>query len=133
MRVARHEPISVARIWELARSGDLRGATDAARRGLAQAGGNPRRGVELRLAIASCAMRQGLHPDALCELDAASRTAAGAGAVMHVEAWRAELAYFQGRYSAAEDAIGKLLPQLVARRDWAYAAFESWNVHRLVR
>ena len=125
MRVARHEPISVARIWELARSGDLRGATDAARRGLAQAGGNPRREVELRLAIASCAMRQGLHPDALCELDAASRTAAGAGAgaVMHVEAWRAELAYFQGRYSAAEDAIGKLLPRLVARRDWAYAAF----------
>jgi len=36
MRAARHEPVSVARTWELARSGDLRGATDAARRVLWQ-------------------------------------------------------------------------------------------------
>jgi AraC-like DNA-binding protein len=127
MKARQPAAISVAEAWELARSGDLRRAAEAARRGLASPGVKPSREVELRLVLASCQMRQGLHADALCELDAAARSAALPGVVpqaaMRVEAWRAELAYFQGRYSAAEEAIGRLLPQLTRRRDWAYAAF----------
>ena len=119
---------SVANAWELARSGDLGGAIEAAHRelarGRAMAG---RHAVELRLVAASCAMRKGELAKALSELEAASRAGsrkrAGGVLEMRVEAWRAELAYFQGRYSVAEDAIARLLPRLKQRRDWAYAAF----------
>ena len=119
--------ISVANAWELARSGDLRGALEGARRALSGGKSAPHREVELRLVVASCAMRQGQHADALSELEAAARTAALAGAhgrlAMRVEAWRAELGYFQGRYSAAEEMIAALLPRLKRSRDWGYAAF----------
>src|SRR4029077_17363854 len=37
--------------------------------------------------------------------------------------WRAELAYFQGRYAAANEIIDRLLERLEQPRDWAYAAF----------
>ena len=127
MTARRPDANSIAATWELARSGDLRRATEAARRGLGGVEVKPAHEVELRLVAASCAMRQGLHAEALRELEAAAHAAAtpqaGAGAAMHVEAWRAELAYFQGRYSAAEETIGTLLPQLERKRDWRYAAF----------
>ena len=125
MKARRPAAISRRRSVELARSGRLRGAAEP-RVADWRPGARPSREVELRLVLrrARCAR---LHADALCELDAAARSAALPGVVpqaaMRVEAWRAELAYFQGRYSAAEQAIGKLLPQLTRRRDWAYAAF----------
>lgn len=115
--------VSVAGAWELARSGDLRGAMESARRGLSSGRSAPRREVELRLVVASCAMRQGQHAEALAELEAAARAGADGRLAMRVEAWRAELGYFQGRYSAAEEMIESLLPRLKQRRDWGYAAF----------
>src|SRR5439155_4151627 len=52
---------SIAATWECARSGDLRGATEAARGALRQLAPDAAPGshVELHLVIASCAMRQG--------------------------------------------------------------------------
>jgi AraC-like DNA-binding protein len=71
-------------------------------------------------------MRQGHHADALHALDAAARAAAarsGVDLALRVEAWRAELAYFQGRYSAASEIIERVLRPLEQGRDWAYVAF----------
>jgi tetratricopeptide (TPR) repeat protein len=113
-------------VWELARSGQLRAAVDAARKALgdASAVGSP---VELHLVCASCAMRQGDHAEAMRELDAAAKVAglpdADPGAALRVETWRAELAYFQGRYSDANDIVDRLLPRLEVSGDGAYAAF----------
>src|SRR5436309_1079350 len=92
----------VADTWERARSGDLRGAAEAAGKALAQAVPRDTERAELHMAAASCAMRQGHYADALRELDAA-RAAAGAhsAAALRVDVWHAELAYFQGRYFAA--------------------------------
>jgi AraC-like DNA-binding protein len=115
--------------WELARSGDLRGATEAARKALSDLGRDapPSSRVELHMAAAFCAMRQGHHSDAAEELDAAGRAArlpgAGEGLALRVETWRAELAYFQGRYSAVNEIIDRLLERLEQRHDWGYAAF----------
>ncbi len=118
-----------ARAWELARSGELRAAADAAREALRNAqpalSGADR--VELRLVCASCAMRQGEHADALRELDEADKVAHASGVGAHpalrVATWRAELAYFQGRYSDAVELVDRLLPQLDAAGDLAYSAF----------
>jgi AraC-like DNA-binding protein len=120
---------SVVRAWELARAGELRGAADMAH--LALAARAPARApgerVELHLVRASCAMRQGHHAEALRELDLAGHAAAcasaGEGLTLRVEAWRAELAYFQGRYSAANEIIDGILQPLERRGDRAYAAF----------
>jgi len=114
--------------WELARSGDLRGAADAARKLLGELGKNEglRSHVELRLVGAFCAMRQGDHSEALRELDAAAHAATSPradGLALHVETWRAELAYFQGRYSVATEIIDRVLEPLERNGDWAYAAF----------
>ena len=115
--------------WELARSGDLRGAAEAARKalvGLEQAGTSSAR-VELHLVIAFCAMRQGEHSEATHELDSAAHAAvsplAQEGLELRVETWRAELAYFQGRYSAANEIINRVIGRFEQRGDWAYAAF----------
>jgi len=115
--------------WELARSGQLRSAVDAARKSLGEMvqDSPPDEPAELHLVCASCAMRQGDHSEAIRELDAAARAAANPGdspvTALHVETWRAELAYFQGRYSDANDIVDRLLPRLVAAGDQAYAAF----------
>ena len=83
--------------------------------------------VELHLVAAFCAMRQGHHADALRELDAADQAAKAprgdAGLALRVATWRAELAYFQGRYSEVDDIVSRLVEPLERRGDWAYAAF----------
>ncbi len=115
--------------WRLARAGRFREATEAARRLLAAArrDSTPGQHAEMRLVAAFCAMRQGQHAQALAELDAASRAAGEPGAgkrIAHrVDAWRAELAYFQGRYGAAEEILERVLPLLESTKDYAYAAF----------
>ena len=91
-------------IWEQARAGDLRGAADAAHKALSESSRaltSAQRG-ELHLVCAFCAMRQGHHAEALRELDIA-KMAAGTpgcdeGLALRIATWRAELAYFQGRY-----------------------------------
>jgi AraC-like DNA-binding protein len=119
----------IAATWERARSGDLRGAAEAARKSLGQLRSEAAPGshVELHLVIASCAMRQGDHAEAMRELDAgghaASSPQADRGLALRVETWRAELAYFQGRYSAATEIIDRVLEPLEHRGDWGYAAF----------
>ncbi len=67
--------LSIAETWELARSGELRGASEAALDALGGFAGdsNWAERVELHLVIAFCSMRQGHHAEALRELDAASR------------------------------------------------------------
>lgn len=118
-----------SKVWELARSGELRAAVDAARKALGKGAASvaPADRVELHLVCASCAMRQGDHAEAIRELDAASAAAASPGcdrrSALHVEAWRAELAYFQGRYSDANDIVDRLLPLLESSGDLAYAGF----------
>jgi hypothetical protein len=91
----------VARVWELARAGDLRGGAVAAREQLSRSGGKAtaRERVELHLAAACCAMRQGHHADALRDLDLAELTAKPAEPALgsRIDVWRAELAYCQRR------------------------------------
>jgi AraC-like DNA-binding protein len=129
MNDARTASNVTARAWELARSGELRAAVEAARALLTAQERRPTDAerVELHLVCASCAMRQGDHAEALRELDLAEKVAADRGAghrpQLHVAAWRAELAYFQGRYSDADAIVDRLLPQLDAAGDLAYAAF----------
>jgi AraC-like DNA-binding protein len=119
---------SIAATWERVRSGDLRGAAELARGALAQL--QPDAGpdnVDLHLIIASCAMRQGDHSEAIRALDAAAQAAGSETTdtrlALRVDTWRAELAYFQGRYSVAIDIIDRVLELLEQRGDWAYAAF----------
>lgn len=120
---------SITSTWELARSGDLRGAAEAARKALGELGQDAALSshVELHLVAAYCAMRQGHYSEAMRELDtaghAASSRQADGGLALRVETWRAELAYFQGRYSAANEIIDRLLERLEQSGDWAYAAF----------
>jgi AraC-like DNA-binding protein/tetratricopeptide (TPR) repeat protein len=119
---------SISRIWELARAGDLRGGAVAARQQLSGLGGKatPRERVELHLAAACCAMRQGHHADALRDLnlaDVAAAPAAERDLALRVDVWRAELAYFQGRYSAAIETLDRVQAVLEANADWTYAAF----------
>jgi tetratricopeptide (TPR) repeat protein len=63
----------------------------------------------------------------LRELDAAEHAAASPqaepGLALRVASWRAELAYFQGRYSEADDIVDRLVDPLERAGDWAYAAF----------
>jgi len=116
-------------IWEQARAGDLRGAADAAHKALSESSRaltSAQRG-ELHLVRAFCAMRQGHHAEALRELDIA-KMAAGTpgcdeGLALRIATWRAELAYFQGRYSVADEILDTLIDALELRGDAAYAAF----------
>ena len=71
-------------------------------------------------------MRQGNHAEALRELEAADQAAneqSRPALARRVETWRAELAYFQGRYSAAIEIIDRVLEPLERSSDWGYAAF----------
>jgi AraC-like DNA-binding protein/tetratricopeptide (TPR) repeat protein len=72
-------------------------------------------------------MRQGDHPDALRQLNAAEQIASSPGVdpnlALRVDAWRAELAYFQGRYSDADEITARLLPSLERMGDMQYVAF----------
>jgi len=120
---------SVTGIRELARSGEFRAAEGAAHAALAALGRrpSPRKRVELHLVAAFCAMRQGNHADARRELDAATDAAsmpgADSGLGLRIAVWHAELAYFEGRYSAANASIDQLVDRLEAAGDSGYAAF----------
>lgn len=127
-RVSRKRATSVTALWERARSGDLRGAALGAREGLAsKLSASAATRAELHLVAAACAMRQGEHADAVRELDAARNAAttapADAGLVLRVDTWRAELAYFQGRYSAASEIIDRVIEPLERLGDHAQVAF----------
>ena len=117
--------MSSLEIWNRARAGDFRGAEEAVRTALREpAGRNRAQCCDLHLVSAFCAMRQGRHANALSDLDAAEESARRDEAlVLRVAAWRAELAYFQGRYSAAEEVLESLVGALEQRGDAAYAAF----------
>jgi len=119
---------TAAATWERARSGDLRGAADAASEALARAARHDPMRVELHMVAAFCAMRQGQYAEALRELDAA-RAICGARSTLalRVDAWQAELAYFQGRYFAANEIIDRVIGPLERARDFAYAAF-AWRI-----
>ena len=52
-----------------------------------------------------------------------ARRRSHAGLALRVATWRAELAYFQGRYSEVDDIVDRLVAPLERRGDWAYAAF----------
>lgn len=115
--------------WERARAGDFRGALEAAHEALT---GSSRtrpvaEQVELRLVAAFCAMRQGSHGTAARELDEAERALGSAAErerlLPRVAAWRAELAYFQGRYSAAEEILDAIDGRLERQGDSPYGAF----------
>src|SRR5688572_5780761 len=112
--------------WEQARAGDLRGAAEKTREALTRPQA-PSVRAELHLAAAFCAMRQGQHAEAARELDeaqAASNGSVGSAALARrVATWRAELAYFQGRYSASEEILETLVDELEREGDFAYAAF----------
>jgi len=129
MRRPASPPAFITASWELARSGDLRGAAEAARKALGELGSDAVASshVELHLVAAFCAMRQGDHSEAMRALDAATHAAsspqADKGLLLRVETWRAELAYFQGRYSATTEIIDRVLGALEESGDWAYAAF----------
>ncbi len=71
-------------------------------------------------------MRQGGHSDALQHLDAAHQLASGAenaGAMLRVDVWRAELGYFQGRYSTADEIVDRVIGPLERGGDLVYLAF----------
>ena len=118
----------IQKAWALARGGDLKGGLEAARFQLAAGAGGelpPADVVELHLVMASCALRLGQHGDAAAALDAAERTAVDAGLEgprLRVEVWRAEMAYFQGRYSTAVEIVDRVEAALEAAGDKAYAA-----------
>lgn len=114
--------------WRLARSGELRSAVDLARAELAHSDADADRSryVELNLVCASCAMRQGDHVAAMRHLDLAenaARNGPATKACMRIDAWRAELAYFQGRYSDADEILQRLIPALERSGDALYLAF----------
>jgi AraC-like DNA-binding protein len=118
---------SVTAIWELARSGNLHGALDASRKALQAAPALSERFVELQLVCAFCLIRQGKYLEASRALEIADRSAsrmrAGHASALRVHAWRAELAYFQGRYSDASLLIDRVLTPLEQCNDLAYVAF----------
>ena len=113
-------------LWRLAREGDLRGALDAARAALASHDGRAATDafVDLHLVVAFCTMRAGDYAEAARVLDVAGGAVdAGAPLAARVDVWRAELAYFQGRYSVAEAIVEGLVDRLEQSGDHAYAAF----------
>ncbi|MEO8485854.1 MAG: hypothetical protein ABI585_05885 [Betaproteobacteria bacterium] len=120
--------------WKRTRCGDFKGAADAARQLMRERSveNDMAEAVELNLVCASCAIRQGDHAKALASLEAAEAVVARPHAdarlarrvqARRVQAWRAELAYFQGRYSDANNLVSSLLPALERDGDLVYAAF----------
>ncbi|HTP99335.1 MAG TPA: helix-turn-helix transcriptional regulator [Casimicrobiaceae bacterium] len=116
---------SVTALWEQARAGDYRGAGKAARDALAAGRRHTHAAtrVEFFLIAAFCSIRQGQLADARSDIEAAARIGASPHATLRVDVWRAELAYFQGRYSEATRLIAGLLPNLEKHGDLAYVAF----------
>ncbi len=53
-----------------------------------------------------------------------------AGPMLRVDVWRAELAYFQGRYSDANASIDRALPRLEAERRLRVRCFRAAHSHR---
>ena len=121
--------VVTARLWKRARAGDFRGTADAVRKALGRKVPSAAACSELHLIAAFCSMRQGHHAVALQELDLARAAAAESSgalrkcALTRIDVWRAELAYYQGRYSETTDLVDRLLPDLERQRDWAYVAF----------
>src|SRR5436190_2464241 len=121
--------LPISKIWDIARAGDLHQASKAARDALCavQSSMPPSDFLELHLVRAFCLLRQAQYADASKELDIAeglaSLAAAKAGAMLRVKVWRAELAYFQGRYTEANELIGCVLAALEQNGDLAYVAF----------
>ncbi len=119
----------VAALWKQARAGDFRGGVTAAREilGALRSRLTPGQRVDCHLLCAFCLMRQGQHGEALRELEAAdsaaTRLSADAKPALRLQTWRAELAYFQGRYSEASGIIDQVLPKLEKKGEWAYVAF----------
>ena len=114
-----------AALWEQARAGDYRGARKAARDALAGARRpvHAATRVELFLVAAFCSMRQGHLADALGDIESAARAGAAPHSMLRVDVWRAELAYFQGRYSEATRLVARVLPELERHGDLVYLAF----------
>jgi len=118
-----------AAAWRRAREGDLRGGAEAARTALLERSSPLERGdiVELHLVAAFCAMRSGDLTAAHRELEAAEQASlspdVASRLALRVEIWRAELAYFQGRYSAANEIVDRQVEPLEEAGDFAYAAF----------
>jgi len=112
-------------IWNQARAGDFRGAQEAVRAALRDSAKcTPAQRGDLHLVSAFCAMRQGRYANAQSELAAAQLAAKrDEGLALRVATWEAELAYFQGRYSAAEQILETVVGALDSRGDRAYAAF----------
>ena len=126
-KAARNGPFAAAR-WKLARSGDFRAARCQAHQALSrQRAGAIEARVDLHLVAAFCSMRQGRHAEALQELQAAAllarRSRRGDRLALRIDAWLAELGYFQGRYSEAEGIVARILQPLRRRGDWAYVGF----------
>lgn len=124
MKVAQN----AAALRELARHGELRRAGIEARHALRNADLRMRaeERVDLHLVAAFCAMRQGVHADALRDLDEAKLAAAASRKrvlALRVEVWRAELAYFQGRHAVAESSLETLAEELERAGDLGTAAF----------
>jgi len=121
--------LPVSGIWEIARAGDLPRAIKVAGDALAETHPRPSRSdfLELLLVRAFCLLRQGQYADAARELDNADGVAdlmsAKSNARLRVKVWRAELAYFQGRYSEANDLVSRVADALEQNGDLAYVAF----------
>ena len=112
--------------WPLARAGDVKEALARARKALAElpARAPAARHVDLLLVAAFCLIRQGQFSEALHELEVAANAAGDdRGLMRRIAAWQAEVAYYQGRYSAAVEVIESVAPALEAAGDFAYAAF----------
>jgi len=121
--------LSIPEIWDIARAGDLHQAIKVARDALCavQLSTPPGDFLELHLVRAFCLMRQAQYADASRELDIGDGVACLAGAeasaTLRVKVWRAELAYFQGRYSEANELVSRVLAALEQNGDLAYVAF----------
>src|SRR5438270_5563217 len=115
--------------WELGRAGRYREAVLSAQKILARrvCAAPPSTRVDAHLAIAFCAMRQGHLDEAKSHLEDASRAASQDPSKMslalHVDVWRAELAYFQGHYSSARRIVDRVLGLLAETNDQKYTAF----------
>ena len=126
---AANAPPPTGDLWKRAREGDLRGAAESVRHALASAASRDAGPafVDLHLVLAFCSLRGGDYADTTRVLDIARRAAeavpANARLLHRIDAWCAELAYFQGRYSAARAVVDRIVDRLEELADWSYAAF----------
>lgn len=122
-------PMAPHDAWKQAREGHFRASLEAARRALSATGDAlpVDAFVDLHLVIAFCSMRAGDYAEANRVLDIADNasrgTPPGSTLGLRVAAWRAELAYLQGRYSSASAIVDAIVGPLERAYDRAYAAF----------